>query len=53
MEADTFVEQSSLIRFSSFNDDQVTKSMDLLSLLIGVEILKISPSRVSTEVDAR
>jgi transaldolase len=33
--------------------ERVTGSMDLLAVLFGIEILKIVPRRVSTEVDAR
>jgi len=34
-------------------DEKVEAAMDLISVLIGVEILKIVPGRVSTELDAR
>ncbi len=34
-------------------EQQVTDAADKLSVLIGVEILKIIPGRISTEVDAR
>jgi transaldolase len=33
--------------------EQVTLAMDKLFVLFGLEILKIIPGRVSTEVDAR
>ncbi|MFT6587120.1 MAG: transaldolase, partial [Cognaticolwellia sp.] len=38
---------------SSDPDQQVTDAADKLSVLIGLEILKIVPGRISTEVDAR
>ncbi|KAL3266103.1 hypothetical protein HHI36_010289 [Cryptolaemus montrouzieri] len=34
-------------------DEQVENAMDMLCVLFGLEILKIVPGRVSTEVDAR
>lgn len=34
-------------------DEKVAEAFDYLSVLFGVEILKIVPGRVSTEVDAR
>ncbi|KAK2572841.1 Transaldolase [Acropora cervicornis] len=34
-------------------EEQVTEAMDKLFVLFGLEILKIIPGRVSTEVDAR
>ena len=34
-------------------EDKVTKSVDKMFVLFGVEILKVVPGRVSTEVDAR
>nr|CAH7729578.1 unnamed protein product [Callosobruchus chinensis] len=34
-------------------EEKVENAMDMLSVLFGVEILKIVPGRVSTEVDAR
>ncbi|VEN50150.1 unnamed protein product [Callosobruchus maculatus] len=34
-------------------EEKVENAMDMLSVLCGVEILKIVPGRVSTEVDAR
>lgn len=34
-------------------DEKVGAAMDMLCVLFGVEILKIVPGRVSTEVDAR
>lgn len=34
-------------------DEKITEAFDYLSVLFGVEILKIVPGRVSTEVDAR
>lgn len=34
-------------------DEKVAEAFDYLSVLFGVEILKIIPGRVSTEVDAR
>lgn len=39
--------------FSSNLDEQVTAAIDKLYVNFGVEILKIVPGRVSTEVDAR
>ncbi len=38
---------------SSDLDEQVTKAIDKLYVNFGVQILKIVPGRVSTEVDAR
>jgi len=38
---------------SSDAEQQVTDAADKLSVLIGLEILKIIPGRISTEVDAR
>lgn len=35
------------------NADKLAATMDKLFVLFGVEILKIVPGRVSTEVDAR
>lgn len=35
------------------DDEKLTATMDKLFVLFGVEILKIVPGRVSTEVDAR
>lgn len=34
-------------------EEKLEASMDLLCVLFGIEILKIVPGRVSTEVDAR
>lgn len=34
-------------------DEKIAEAFDYLSVLFGVEILKIVPGRVSTEVDAR
>jgi transaldolase len=34
-------------------EEKLENAMDLLCVLFGVEILKIVPGRVSTEVDAR
>lgn len=34
-------------------DEKISEAFDYLSVLFGVEILKIVPGRVSTEVDAR
>ena len=34
-------------------DEQVTAAIDKLYVNFGIEILKIIPGRVSTEVDAR
>ena len=34
-------------------DTKVTKTVDKMFVLFGVEILKVVPGRVSTEVDAR
>ncbi len=39
--------------FCSIEKDQVTAAMDKLYVSFGVEILKLIPGRVSTEVDAR
>ena len=38
---------------SNDSEQQVTDAADKLSVLIGLEILKIIPGRISTEVDAR
>ena len=40
-------------RHSSNQNEQLTLAMDKLFVLFGLEILKIIPGRVSTEVDAR
>lgn len=34
-------------------EEQMTETLDMLSVLFGCEILKIIPGRVSCEVDAR
>ena len=39
--------------YDGSNDDKVTKAVDKMFVLFGVEILKVVPGRVSTEVDAR
>lgn len=37
----------------STEEEKLSAAMDMLCVLFGVEILKIVPGRVSTEVDAR
>ena len=39
--------------FDGSVEDKVTKTVDKMFVLFGVEILKVVPGRVSTEVDAR
>jgi transaldolase len=39
--------------FEGTQDEKVEKTADLLNVNIGLEILKVVPGRVSTEVDAR
>merc|ERR1712223_1088719 len=39
--------------YEGSNDDKVSKTVDKMFVLFGVEILKVVPGRVSTEVDAR
>lgn len=34
-------------------DEKIESALDMLCVLFGIEILKIIPGRVSTEVDAR
>lgn len=41
------------LQFTRTVDEKVAEAFDYLSVLFGVEILKIVPGRVSTEVDAR
>ncbi|KAI1292067.1 putative transaldolase [Halotydeus destructor] len=41
------------VEYGKANGNSVEKTMDYLFVLFGVEILKIVPGRVSTEVDAR
>lgn len=43
----------SSMRIRSTVDEKIAEAFDYLSVLFGVEILKIVPGRVSTEVDAR
>lgn len=38
---------------NSTKDERVAEALDYLCVLFGIEILKIVPGRVSTEVDAR
>lgn len=42
-----------IINTSSTKDEKVSEALDYLCVLFGVEILKIIPGRVSTEIDAR
>lgn len=37
----------------STSEEKLENAMDMLCVLFGIEILKIVPGRVSTEVDAR
>ena len=56
MDTSTHPPTPSLIHPSSLHsniDEQVTAAIDKLYVNFGVEILKIVPGRVSTEVDAR
>ena len=39
--------------YDGSSNDKVTKAVDKMFVLFGVEILKVVPGRVSTEVDAR
>lgn len=40
-------------KIGSNTEEKLENAMDMLCVLFGVEILKIVPGRVSTEVDAR
>lgn len=41
------------IKYNRTVEEKIAEAFDYLSVLFGVEILKIVPGRVSTEVDAR
>lgn len=41
------------LQFRRTKEEKLTEAIDYLFVLFGVEILKIVPGRVSTEIDAR
>lgn len=48
-----WLQKIKMFLFFSTIEEQVSETLDMLSVLFGCEILKIIPGRVSVEVDAR